>query len=126
MCDRAKKLAAEVQQAVRSYEPIVAAKEATRRQKEKAEIADHKRQQSVLTEEAKGRGDAFKAKVQRPEKMKGNLMNELRTFDLDIGAKVIEERGKTGAQPWLSAVVDNLSSRFPNDKIVAALDSLCN
>ena len=123
---RAETLAAKITTAVRSYADKVREKEAIRREKEKKEIAELKEQQDVIEVEAKDRKEEFSRKIQKPEKQKGNLMNELKTFELKIDAKAVKQWDKAVRQAWLSAVVDNMRSRFPHHKIVSVLDTLFN
>ena len=123
---RAEKRAAEITAAVRSYADKVKAKEETRRNKEKVELAELKAKQALLEAEADERGEDFSPQVQRPQRLKGNLMNELRSFSMEFDAKLVKDWDKNVRQALLSAIIDNMVARVPQDKIVSALDTLFN
>lgn len=124
--DRAKALAAKVTAAVRAYEDKIKQKEAVRREKEKKEIAALKQQQNLIEAEAEERGEEFVRKTQKPQKLKGNFMHDCKTFDLPITDKAVQGWDKPVRQAFLQAVVDNITSRFPDDDIVSALNKLFN
>lgn len=92
--------------------------------KEKATLL--KAAQTVLKNEAKARGEEYHMHADRKPPLKGNLINAMKTFEIKSDDKMKASWDQNVRQAWLSAVVDNISARFADDPITAALDSLFN
>ena len=121
--DRADKIIGDVTAKVRAHADTVLRKEDARRLAEKKAIIEYKQAQAVLAQEAEERGEDFKQHAYKKEKMKGNLMQALKAFEIKSDKANWD---KAVRQAWLSAVEDNLRARFPDDKFLTAFDMLFN